>query len=107
MKLKSQFIYSSDHDGETIAMCISRDVLKGLLANYPNVAKHWKKVAKVRRREFRRLLFLARTILEEPSHPGFRHDKNGVYLLKNFEDIVMETDFADEELDVIDKDERE
>ena len=117
MKLKSQFIFSSDEDGDTIAMCISRDVLnKLLLKYYPNVGKHWKRIAKVRRREFTRLIFIAKKILSNPNSPGFStckktimkgEYKKSIYPLKNFQDEVMAMDFDDEDLDKIPDDERE
>jgi len=58
------FVFISNEKDDTTTMCISREKLVQLLKQYPNVHEHWVTMAKLRRREFRRLALKAQQVLD-------------------------------------------
>lgn len=70
LNLRSMFVYMSNDRSETTTMCLGREKFKELLEQYPNVHEHWLKMAKIRRREFRRLAFQAKEALSLKVEPN-------------------------------------
>ena len=114
LKLKSMLIYKSNDGEVTSTMCIKSATLMQLLDEYPKIKDYWETQAKERRVEFRRLSEMAKHILKKErkdihiplGEDDDDYDEIPVKALKDYEDVINEIHFPDEELEQLEKDEK-
>lgn len=110
LNLRSSFIYKADQESSpTTTMCLNTKIFTALLNRYPNVHDHWLAQAKIRRREFRRLRFMAEECFElQMRTPEFTEEKEKKMFKINLDNLFDHPHLfdvfkskKDEELDAI------